>query len=140
LQNILLDAECDHWSEAVVLAGSLLVKNGFAREAYIDEMLQNVEKNGEYMVVTKGVAMPHAGLSKVNKAGMSLVRLRRPIVFGNPFHDPVDLVFALCTPTKEGHLVALKQFSVLITDDDLLYALRFAKKEKEIVEILEALD
>ena len=136
-ENILLDIDCVDWRESVRTAGGILVNNGYAEEAYVNEMVKNVEKNGPYIVVAKGVAMPHAGLKLVKRAGMSLLRLSRPVSFGNPQKDPVGLVFALCTPHKTMHLEALRQFSLLIGDEVALEQIMRAKHVEDVVRILE---
>ena len=137
--NIMINQSCNNWRKAVSVAGDMLVQSGCALPQYIEEMLNNVEQNGAYIVIAKGVAMPHAGLKSVNHAGMSLVQLKTPVPFGNPHNDPVDLVFAFCTPTKLVHLKALRQFSNLIGDKQLLKQIREATSVNEIVNILEML-
>ncbi|MCL2400411.1 MAG: PTS sugar transporter subunit IIA, partial [Defluviitaleaceae bacterium] len=134
-ENIMLDVKCNNWRDAVKVSGILLTNNGYAEESYTNEMVESVEQNGSFIVIDKGIAMPHAGLKSVNQVGMSFVRLAEPVFFGSP-NDPVDLVFALCTPTKVAHLNALKQFSDLISDKGLLKKIREAKQIDEIVDIL----
>lgn len=123
-ENIVLDVQCETWQDAVIKAGEILFKNGYVEEAYIGEMVRNIEKNGPYIVVAKGIALPHAGMQSVKKVGMALLRLSNPVKFGAGRNDPVDLVFALCTPGRESHLEALKQFSLLVESEKLVQGVR----------------
>ena len=140
LSNIELDVHCEDWEAAVSYAGNILYQNGYTHEGYTREMIEHVKRNGYYIVITDGVALPHAGLREVKKVGMALIRLANPVSFGHPHHDPVDLIFALCTPSKNVHLEALNQFSVFINNSSLLEKLRQVKDVEKIVDIIKGVE
>ena len=89
--------KAENWEDAVREAGRLLVETGCAKPQYVDAMVRTVEELGPYIVLSKGLAMPHARPEAgAQKIAMSLVLLKNPVNFGNKNHDPVEAVFALC--------------------------------------------
>ncbi|MDO5145626.1 MAG: PRD domain-containing protein [Eubacteriales bacterium] len=80
--RILLDVESASWEEAVRLSGNLLYQDGIVTKEYVDAMVDNVKINGNYIVIYPDLAIPHAEPSKgALKEGISLVRLKQPVVF-----------------------------------------------------------
>lgn len=138
--NILLDAECADWREAVVTAGEMLMKNGYIQKEYIDDILETLSEKREYVVISRGIALPHArSFNHVNRIGMSLLRLKRPVYFGNRGNDPVEFVFCFCTTDNKSHLEALRQFNIMISDSSVMDALRMAEAKEDVVRIIKTL-
>ena len=52
--------------------------------------------------VGHGVAIPHALLDVISSPVASFTRLAKPIEFGSPDDDPVDLIFTLLWPRLDG--------------------------------------
>ena len=60
-----------------------MYERGYVEKRYAASMIENTEKNGPYIVVLPGFAIPHDGQGKGSIiSGMYLVSLRRPIPFG----------------------------------------------------------
>lgn len=58
-------------------SGEILPEKGYIKPRYLDTMIQNIEENGPYVVLSPGFAVPHEGLEAGSiKVGMSLIRLR----------------------------------------------------------------
>jgi PTS system ascorbate-specific IIA component len=71
------------------------------REACVDL----VRRNGPYIVITPGVALAHARPEDgAYELAVSAVTLARPVVFGHPTNDPVDLVLAFASPWRGAHV------------------------------------
>jgi PTS system ascorbate-specific IIA component len=88
---------------------------GTADTAYVEACVASVEKNGPYIVLTKGVALVHAQVDAgVTKEGISLLRLATPVVFGHPTNDPVDLIFAFSTSGGDAHLAMIRRFGLAL--------------------------
>ena len=105
----------DDWRQAVRTAGGLLVDLGTADTAYVEACVASVEKNGPYIVLTKGVALVHAQVEAgVTREGISLLRLATPVVFGHPTNDPVDLIFAFSTSGGDAHLAMIRRFGLAL--------------------------
>lgn len=95
-KKITLGAEAGTWEEAVRISGYLLYEAGDVTLEYVEAMVENVHVNGAYIVICPGLAIPHAEAEKgAIKEGMSFVRLKTPICFGNEDHDPVTFVVGL---------------------------------------------
>ena len=70
----------------------------------------------------------------VNKTGMSLVRLKTPVAYGNASNDPVTYVFMLASTGPETHMTALQCLSELLQDCESTTCMATAKYPSEIVE------
>jgi len=76
--------------------------------------------------VGRGVALPHARLSQLDKVVGIFVMLEKPIDFGAVDRQPVDIAFALFAPEEAGveHLKALALVSRTLREPSLCSKLR----------------
>ena len=133
--HIVLDVSCDGWQASVEAAGQPLLKTGEITASYIDEVVKNISEYGPYVVITKGIALAHASCAiGVNKTGMSLVRLKTPVEYGNASNDPVKYVFMLASTGPETHMTALQCLSELLQDDASVSCMAHATHSSEITE------
>lgn len=124
-ETIALGLEVNDWRDAVRKAGQLLIDDGSITEEYVDGAIENVKELGPYIVITKGIALPHAtNKVGVNRTAMSLITLKNPVNFGNKNNDPVDTVFMLATTDSTSHLGALQDLSEFLGDEEFLNILR----------------
>lgn len=129
---------CSDWQEAVRAAGQLLVDNSSATDAYVDAIVEAVERLGPYIVLAPGIALAHARPQDgAIDVGFSLIRLAEPVVFGSKENDPVDLVFAFATPNAEEHVSALTALADLLETGDNLVRLRTARTDEELFKVIE---
>ena len=125
-ETIALGLEVNDWQDAVRKAGQLLIDDGSITEEYVDGAIENVKELGPYIVITKGIALPHAtNKVGVNRTAMSLITLKNPVNFGNKNNDPVDTVFMLATTDSTSHLGALQDLSEFLGDEEFLNILRY---------------
>ena len=54
-----VDSVCN-WEDGVLQAGKILLDKNFIESRYIDAAIENIKKLGMYIILTDGVAMPHA--------------------------------------------------------------------------------
>ncbi len=133
---IAMDVVAETWEDAVRAAGFLLVRTGAVEERYVAAMVQTVQDLGPYIVIGKGIAMPHARPeSGSRRIGVSLLRLKSPVAFGHPEHDPVDLVFGLAAIDAQSHLTALRDLSQVLSDPEQVRCIRNAKTVDDIMVI-----
>ena len=94
-------------------------------ESVTAEALQERESLGP-TGVGRGVALPHARVPGLTRMAGAFARLEKPIPFGAPDRQPVDLVFALFAPAESGvgHLKALASVSRIMRDRTLCAKLR----------------
>lgn len=124
-------------NEAVTESGRLLVNQGLADESYIQAMLKNVEVNGTYIVISPGIAMPHARPEEgALDIGLSIVTLKEPVVFGHPKNDPVKIVVGLCAIDHQSHLKALTELADILMDEKKVERIISAETAEDILEII----
>ena len=135
--TIMVKASVSDWKDAIRKSGELLVRAGVAEPRYIDAMIKFCEDHNAYIVIAPGIAIPHArpedGMKKV---GFSLITLEKPVEFGNPVNDPVDLVIALGAPDNKSHIKALAQLAEMLMNKKILRKLRKARTKKEVLKIV----
>lgn len=114
---VALDLKASNWRDAIRAAGALLERVGSATAEYTEAMVQSVEKNGPYIVVSPGFAFAHARPSEaVKETALSWVRLKEPVKFGHSRNDPVSLVVALAARDSRSHTAAMKELATLLAD------------------------
>ncbi|ANS75235.1 transcriptional antiterminator BglG [Paenibacillus yonginensis] len=112
-QTIQFGSHVADWREGIRAAAQPLVELGTIEERYVDAMIESVEDNGPYVVITPGVAIPHARPDMgVNSLSMSLLRLDEPVEFGPG--KPVRLIIVLAAADRSSHLKALVQLTALL--------------------------
>lgn len=122
------------WEEAVENAGIKLLENNVITRDYINATIKNVKENGPYIVITKGVAIPHASNKLgVAKTAISLVRLNEGINFGNEENDPVKYIFMLATINASSHIQALSELVTLLSEQKFYKIIDSAISPKEII-------
>ena len=131
---ISLGDEAHTWQEAITIAGGLLEKKGSCTSDYISAMIRAVCDFGPYIVVARGIALPHAAPSQgVQKLGASLVRLASPVAFGHPYNDPVSVVIALAIPGKDAIGGLLEDLTLALLDHGVSESLKVAASRDEVI-------
>lgn len=133
-KTIQLQQSCESWQEAIRLSGAVLRDQGFITDEYIDNAIATVKEVGPYIVITKGVALPHStNKTGVNRTCMSLLTLDTPVNFNNPDNDPVYNVFMLATEDADSHIGALKDLAEFLERKEFLTLLSKARNPQEII-------
>lgn len=136
-EYISLHETAQDWQHAVRLGGGQLLRNAVVEPEYVQAAIQNVKDLGPYIVLTKGVAVPHAGAEfGVHSTAISLVSLKEPVCFGNPDNDPVRYVFTLATTDSKSHLQALKDLVSLFDTPAFFETIDRATDPDEVVKFI----
>ncbi|MDR3376385.1 MAG: BglG family transcription antiterminator [Ancalomicrobiaceae bacterium] len=115
---IRLDLSCADWQTAVRESASILLEKGYITERYVDAMINNVIVNGPYIIISPDFAMPHAGLGAgALRTGMSLIRLKHPIAFGQEKSTEVGFVCCLSAVDYRTHVKALINLVNILASD-----------------------
>ncbi len=87
-----------------------------------------------------GIALPHARSTHVQTLQLSAVRLSSPVAFDAADGTPVSLVFLVASPSNApgGHLDALREFSQLFNNHELIAALKAAPDGAHFLRLLQA--
>lgn len=138
-EYIKLNVECKNWEDAVRTAGEILLQNGVITNEYIEDAIKGVKELGPYIVITKGVALPHAtNKNGVKETGIALITLKNPVEFGNKDNDPVYYVFMLATTDMDSHLSALSNLSELLGKQEFYDILKNAQNPESVIEYIKA--
>jgi mannitol/fructose-specific phosphotransferase system IIA component (Ntr-type) len=104
---------------------------------YIDAMVENVKTMGPYIVLTKGVALPHSlSTDGVLRSSISLATLREPVKFGNKYNDPVRLVICIATSDKKEHMREMTKLTNLISCRGFVKRICEADGAKAILQVI----
>lgn len=134
-QRIKLNVKVLTWQDAIREAGKLLFESGAVTYQYIEAMVKVAEELGPYIVIAPGIALPHAATqSGAIQTALSLIKLAEPINFGNPDHDPVQLVIGLSAIDKKAHIGALQALAKLFLSKDLFNQLVNANSIDSVIE------
>lgn len=109
------------WNEAIAIAAAPLLKAGYIKQGYIQEMIMSVERNGTYMVFLPKIAFVHASPGNVYKEGISMTIFDEDIIFGSKNPEKVKIIVVLAM--KESH------------NQDFLQLYRYLEK-KEVLDAL----
>ena len=112
----------DSWEEAVAAAAQPLIRDRAIEDAYIQSMIDCINKYGPYIVIAPDVAMPHAqgGGVGVLQTAMSMMKLEKPVHFSDsPEHD-ARLLFVLASTDSDSHLDMLQALVEEISDEEFL--------------------
>lgn len=114
-QTIQIKPEAGTWQEAIKMAAQPLLELGTIDEGYVNAMLESIAANGPYVVITPGVAIPHARPEQgVRSLSMSLLKLDKAVDFAPD--KPVHLIIVLAAVDSESHLRALIQLTNLLNE------------------------
>ncbi len=136
--HIQLDIECADWQDAVRQSAQKLLKLGYIEEHYVEAMIENIQENGPYIVLSEGFAVPHEGLEKGSiKMGMNLIRLKRPVPFGAEELDPVEFVCCLSAVDHKTHLKAFFNLVNMLKEPSFKQELRECRTSQEAAMVIE---
>lgn len=114
------------WREALCIASENLKEKEIITDAYINEIIKNVEVNGAYIVIVPGVVMPHALATGpgVLGTGIGFAKFSEMVSFeeGNP-EKQGKLFFTLAAKNEEQHLENIQNLMALLMTDGMIEAL-----------------
>lgn len=111
--------EAAGWEEAIRIASAPLIENQFISAGYITAMVDNVKKNGPYIIILPGIAIPHSqSRAGVFKTGMAVLKVNKGVVF--PENKPVHLLVVLAAADEDTHLELISELTDLLIDDQVL--------------------
>lgn len=135
-QTLQLKQHVATWQEAIQLAASPLVELGTVKEQYVSAMIESIEKNGPYVVITPLIAIPHARPEEgVLSLSMSLLKLDQAVYFAPD--KPVQLIIVLAAADSDSHLRALIQLTSLLNEPENIQKMLEATDKEQLLEIIQ---
>lgn len=111
-----------NWQEAIRLSCRPLIEQGIVYESYSEELIENVNKHGPYIVLMPGLAMPHtmAGSQGVKCQGISFLKVKEPVSFDpdDPDKD-ASVFFTLAVKDSSSHLKTMRRLFKILSNEDL---------------------
>ena len=136
-EYIKINEECKDWEDAIRHAGNILLEKNIVTEEYIDTVIKSVKLFGPYVVVAKGIAIPHClGSMGVKENAITLITLKNPVNFGNPKNDPVYYVLLFANTDFDSHIEALSAVSELLQKTKFFEVMKNAKEPQYIIDYI----
>ncbi|MDO4169543.1 MAG: PTS sugar transporter subunit IIA [Lachnospiraceae bacterium] len=102
-EKILIENSFITWENGIKKAAEILEKDGCIGSEYAKQAIENVKEYGDYIVISKGVALAHAGKGcKVYKDGLSLLVCPQGVEFSEK--NRVYLLFCFATQGENDYL------------------------------------
>lgn len=135
--NIQIVENVKNWEEALEIGAKPLIDKKNIEQRYVKAIIDNVYKNGPYIVLTDGVAMPHSRPEEgVLKKGMSFLKVKNGVDFYKT-ENKVYLFFTLAAEDADGHQDAIAELADFLGDDDKIKKLiEEDLSEKEILNLI----
>ena len=136
-ENVDINIDVKSWQEAIEKVGNLLLANNKIEKRYIESMIDTVNNMGPYIVMAKGIAMPHARPEHgAKETSLSIITLKEPVEFGNEDFDPVTMVIGLSSVDSKSHLELLSDLSNIMDDEELIEKVKYCKSKRELIELI----
>lgn len=136
-ENVDINIDVKSWQEAIEKVGYLLLANNKIEKRYIDSMIDTVNNMGPYIVMAKGIAMPHSRPEHgAKETSLSIITLKEPVEFGNEDFDPVTMVIGLSSVDSKSHLELLSDLSNIMDDEELIEKVKCCKSKNELITLI----
>ncbi|ETA81580.1 PTS sugar transporter subunit IIA [Youngiibacter fragilis] len=132
-EGILLNQEIATKDQAIRMAGELLVKNGYVKEEYIEEMLKREEISTTY--IGNDIAIPHGtenAKNEVLESGISIIQVPNGVDFNG---EKARVIFGIAGKDNT-HLEILSNIAILCSDMENVEKIVAAKSKDEILALL----
>lgn len=131
----------EDWQDALRQSGVKLLQHNYIRTGYLDEIIDNVIKNGPYIVIVPGVAMPHALAESENVLGtaISFTKFPKPVVFDQKNPDSqAQLFFTLAARDSQQHLKNISELSDILMGDGMIDQLLSVNSIEDLKKVVSA--
>lgn len=111
--KIMIKQEKITWEQGILQAADILEKKGCVGSDYGKKAVENVKEYGDYIIISKGIALAHAGKKEahVYKDGLSLVMCPEGIEFTE--RNIVYLVFCFAVAEEKDYLKLFQEIIAL---------------------------
>lgn len=111
--KIMIKQEKITWEQGILQAADILEKKGCVGSDYGKKAVENVKEYGDYIIISKGIALAHAGKKEahVYKDGLSLVMCPEGIEFTEG--NIVYLVFCFAVAEEKDYMKLFQEIIAL---------------------------
>lgn len=133
-KNVLLGVESESKAQVIERVGTLLVRNGYVQEEYIEGMKER--ENDVTSYIGNGIAIPH-GMPDYKKyiknSGITVVQYPKGVDFGNG--NTAYIVIGIAGKNDE-HMGILSSIAIVCQYEENVIKLKCAHTKEEIIRIL----
>ena len=127
--------------DALRQLGSAVTREGYAKESYVQALLERERDYPTGLDVNGyGVAIPHTSVDHVNRPGIAIAVLNRPVTFIQMGTDDetvgVRILFMLAVVDPDKHIDELQRILEIIQDTGVLEALLAARDPETIINLI----
>ena len=136
VDHVRFEKNAKDWEEAVQIAASTLLNEGYIKQSYVDGMIESVKAHGPYIVIAPNIALPHARPETGSvKIGFNVTRFDEPVSFTEDGNNDASLFISLSCVDSNTHLTMLQEIVMILSDQDKQDKIFAAETKEEIVEI-----
>jgi len=133
---IQLNLHAEDWRDSIRQCAEVLLKNGSITERYRNAMIAGIERNGPYVVLGNGFAVPHAGIDDgARRTGFAFAVLKNPVDYGSSL-GKVKYVVCLSAVDAKSHMRAFMSLVNMISKEDFCSRLAKAASAQEIHDLI----
>lgn len=134
-KNVQIVQNVKDWVDAIHVAVTPLVEQGYCESRYIDGIIRNTEKFGPYYVLCENLALLHANSSDgVISKQIAVTVLKEPVKF-KPDGFDVRILVTLAAEDSESHMSAMRAISNIFLNESSIQKVLDATSTKEIYDI-----
>ncbi len=116
--SIKLNQTAASWEEAIKIGTDMLVSSGAIEPRYYDNIISKVKEMGPYIILSPGLAMPHARPEEgVIKTAFALVTLKEPVFFDGE-EEGVQVLITLSGSSSDEHMQGIMEITQVLEDED----------------------
>lgn len=138
-ETISLNLEAETSSDVIRHLGNKLFDCGLVKESFIEAAISREQNlpTGLPLEEDLHVAIPHTDIEHVNKPGLAMATLSKPVVFQNMV-DPSDsvnvsIVFLMALDEPHAQIAMLQEIAGVIQDGELLKRLVKAQDARDVI-------
>lgn len=134
ISDVEKDANLNTWQDAITLASSKLYENGYVKKEFGENCIKRELVYPTGLATDFSVAIPHTESEFVNETAVSVLRLKKPVVF-QTMEDPervvaAHYVFNLAIKEKKNQVIFLSKIIRLVQDSKKLEEMFYADAEE----------
>ena len=133
-----IEEDSPEWHQAIRLGGNLLVENADVPSAYIEAIIDTIEKYGPYFAFAPGLALAHArAQDKSISPAVSLVIFRQGFALGENNNNPIRMLFSAYEMESKRYLEICSAVMDIYNDHALFQRLIHAQDSREAYRLIQ---
>lgn len=140
-ERIILGLSADSQNDVFEQVGGALIREGYCKDSFVQALIKRESENPTGIDIAGfGIAIPHTDISHVNRDGLAIGVLKKPVKFMAMGTDDeyvdAQVVFVLAITDPNGHLEQMQALLRILQDKTVLEQMRNAKSVEELIYII----